>query len=102
MYERVYQIDFTSLYPSIIVKHNLSPETVEHPERPGFLAECLRPLLEMRIGTKAAKKTDPTIAGMDSVLKWMLVTCFGYTGTRTRSSGGWTCTRRSRGSRARS
>lgn len=33
--ERVYQIDFTSLYPSIIVKHNLSPETVEHPERPG-------------------------------------------------------------------
>ena len=87
VYERVYQIDFTSLYPSIIVRHNLSPETVEHPERPGFLAECLRPLLEMRIGTKAAKKTNPAIAGMDSVLKWMLVTCFGYTGYKNAKFG---------------
>ncbi len=101
VYERVYQLDFTSLYPSIIVKHNLSPETMEHPERPGFLAGCLRPLLEMRIGTKAAKRADPAIAGMDSVLKWMLVTCFGYTGTRTPSSAGSTCTRRSRGTRGR-
>jgi DNA polymerase I len=87
VYERVYQIDFTSLYPSIIVQHNLSPETVEHPDRPGFLAECLRPLLEMRIETKGAKKTDPTIAGMDSVLKWMLVTCFGYTGYKNAKFG---------------
>jgi DNA polymerase I len=87
VYERVYQIDFTSLYPSIIVKHNLSPETMQHPERPGFLAECLRPLLEMRIGTKAAKKTDPSLAGMDSVLKWMLVTCFGYTGYKNAKFG---------------
>lgn len=85
--ERVYQIDFTSLYPSIIVKHNLSPETVEHPERPGFLAECLQPLLKMRIGTKAAKKADPTIARMDSVLKWMLVTCFGHTGYKNAKFG---------------
>ncbi len=87
VYERVYQIDFTSLYPSIIVKHNLSPETVGHPERPGFLAECLRPLLEMRIGTKTAKRTDPAVAGMDSVLKWMLVTCFGYTGYKNAKFG---------------
>jgi DNA polymerase, archaea type len=87
VYERVYQLDFTSLYPSIIVKHNLSPETVEHPERPGFLAECLRPLLEMRIETKAAKKADPAVAGMDSVLKWMLVTCFGYTGYKNAKFG---------------
>ena len=25
VYEKVHQIDFTSLYPSIIVKYNLSP-----------------------------------------------------------------------------
>ncbi len=31
VYEKVHQIDFTSLYPSIIVKYNLSPETIEHP-----------------------------------------------------------------------
>ncbi|VVB62999.1 DNA polymerase [uncultured archaeon] len=37
VYEKVHQIDFTSLYPSIIVKYNLSPETIEHPERTGFL-----------------------------------------------------------------
>jgi len=87
VYGRVYQVDFTSLYPSIIVKHNLSPETVEHPGQPGFLAACLRPLLEMRIKTKAAKKADPGVAGMDSVLKWMLVTCFGYTGYRNAKFG---------------
>ncbi len=87
VYERVYQLDFTSLYPSIIVKHNLSPETMEHPERPGFLAGCLQPLLEMRVKTKAAKRDDPTIAGVDSVLKWMLVTCFGYTGYKNAKFG---------------
>lgn len=87
VYERVHQLDFTSLYPSIIVRHNLSPETAEHPERPGFLAGCLRPLLEMRIRTKAAKQADPAVAGMDSVLKWMLVTCFGYTGYKNAKFG---------------
>ena len=87
VYERVYQLDFTSLYPSIIVRHNLSPETMEHPERPGFLAGCLQPLLEMRIATKAAKQADPALAGIDSVLKWMLVTCFGYTGYKNAKFG---------------
>jgi DNA polymerase I len=87
VYERVYQIDFTSLYPAIIVRHNLSPETIEHPERKGFLAECLAPLLRMRIATKAEKRGNPTVAGMDSVLKWMLVTCFGYTGYKNAKFG---------------
>ena len=36
IYENVDEIDFTSLYPSIIVQSNLSPETVGHPERTGF------------------------------------------------------------------
>ncbi len=87
VYERVHQLDFTSLYPSIIVKHNLSPETMEHSDRPGFLAGCLRPLLEMRIATKGAKTSDPAVAGVDSVLKWMLVTCFGYTGYKNAKFG---------------
>lgn len=86
-HERVYQLDFTSLYPSIIVRQNLSPETMDHPERPGFLAGCLRPLLEMRIRAKSAKRLDPAVAGMDSVLKWMLVTCFGYTGYKNAKFG---------------
>ncbi|MGD0954167.1 MAG: hypothetical protein ABR985_17560 [Methanotrichaceae archaeon] len=78
---------FTSLYPSIIVKYNLSPETIEHPERTGFLASVLSSLLNIRIETKRLKKTNPDYAGIDSVLKWMLVTCFGYTGYRNAKFG---------------
>ncbi|POO76417.1 DNA polymerase I, partial [Bacillus sp. MBGLi97] len=49
VYERVHQIDFTSLYPSIIVKYNLSPETIEHPEQRGFLSTVISSLLNLRI-----------------------------------------------------
>jgi len=87
IHEHVYQVDFTSLYPSIIVRHNLSPETIDAPDRPGFLAACLSPLLELRLETKRAKRTDAAIAGVDSVLKWMLVTCFGYTGYKNARFG---------------
>ena len=87
LYERVHQIDFTSLYPSIIVKYNLSPETIEHPEMKGFLSTVISSLLNLRIETKRLKKTDPDYAGIDSVLKWMLVTCFGYTGYRNAKFG---------------
>ena len=87
VYEKVHQIDFTSLYPSIIVKYNLSPETIEHPELKGFLSTVLSSLLNLRIETKRLKKTNPDYAGIDSVLKWMLVTCFGYTGYRNAKFG---------------
>jgi DNA polymerase I len=70
IYEKVHQIDFTSLYPSIIVKFNLSPETLEHPEERGFLSCVLSSLLE-------PENRD----------KWMLVTCFGYTGYRNAKFG---------------
>ncbi len=87
VYEKVHQIDFTSLYPSIIVKYNLSPETIEHPEIKGFLSTVLSSLLNLRIETKRLKKVDPEYAGLDSVLKWILVTCFGYTGYRNAKFG---------------
>jgi DNA polymerase I len=87
VYERVYELDFTSLYPSIIVLHNLSPETLHAPERRGFLPEALEPLLTLRRQTKQRKKKDPAYAGRDGLLKWMLVTCFGYTGYRNAKFG---------------
>lgn len=87
IYEDVEEIDFTSLYPTIIVQYNLSPETIGHPERAGFLPAALKPLLDLRISTKHRKKTDPRIAGIDSILKWMLVTCFGYTGYKNAKFG---------------
>jgi DNA polymerase I len=81
------QLDFTSLYPSIIVRYNLSPETLDDPGKSGFLAAVLAPLLDLRVGVKRRKKTDPSYAGIDSILKWMLVTCFGYTGYRNAKFG---------------
>ena len=87
IYENVEEIDFTSMYPSIIVQSNLSPETIEHPDRPGFLPAVLAPLLDLRINTKRLKKTDPRLTGIDSILKWMLVTCFGYTGYKNAKFG---------------
>ncbi|MCJ7445985.1 MAG: type B DNA-directed DNA polymerase [Methanotrichaceae archaeon] len=87
VYEKVHELDFTSLYPSIIVKYNLSPETLKEPDKKGFLSTVLAPLLALRIETKKRKKVDPEFMGIDSVLKWMLVTCFGYTGYRNAKFG---------------
>ncbi len=87
VYEDVWQLDFTSMYPSIIVKHNLSPETVSGGNGRGFLAEVLEPLLNLRLKTKRLKKGKPEYAELDSILKWMLVTCFGYTGYRNAKFG---------------
>lgn len=87
IYENVDEIDFTSMYPSIIVQSNLSPETIGHKERQGFLPTALKPLLELRIKTKQLKKTQPDLKGIDSILKWMLVTCFGYTGYKNAKFG---------------
>jgi len=56
VYEKVHEIDFTSLYPSIIVKYNLSPETIERPELKGFLSTVLSSLLSLRIETKRLKR----------------------------------------------
>ena len=69
------------------MKYNLSPETIEPPERTEFLASVLSSLLNLRIETKRLKKNNKDYAGIDSVLKWMLVTCFGYTGYRNAKFG---------------
>jgi len=87
IYENVEEIDFTSMYPSIIVQSNLSPETIGHQERRGFLPAALKPVLQLRIKTKRLKKTNLRLVGVDSILKWMLVTCFGYTGYKTAKFG---------------
>ncbi|MCU0633107.1 MAG: type B DNA-directed DNA polymerase [Methanolinea sp.] len=87
IYTAVHEIDFTSLYPSLIVRDNLSPETLAHPGRRGFLPGVLAPLIAMRMETKQKKAHDPRYAGLDAILKWMLVTCFGYTGYRNAKFG---------------
>jgi DNA polymerase, archaea type len=87
IYECVDELDFTSMFPSIIVKFNLSPETLGPTEREGFLASVLAPVVELRKETKRKKVSNPRYAGIDSLLKWMLVTCFGYTGYKNAKFG---------------
>ncbi|MCR3884651.1 MAG: DNA polymerase I, partial [Methanothrix sp.] len=77
---KAYELDFTSFYPSIIVNYNLSPETLDGGSKRGFLSGVIEPLLDLRLLTKGLKKVHPRYKGLDSVLKWMLVTSFGYTG----------------------
>ena len=52
LYEDVFQIDFTSLYPAVIVHYNLSPETLCNPGNEGFLSKVLAPLLDLRYRQK--------------------------------------------------
>lgn len=87
IYENVDELDFTSMFPSIIVKFNLSPETLGHTEREGFLPSVLSPVVALRKETKRKKSAGPQYAGIDSMLKWMLVTCFGYTGYKNAKFG---------------
>ncbi len=96
VYQDVFQIDFTSMYPSIIVNYNLSPETLNATPKAeamdcnrkrGFLSSVLEPLLRLRIETKRQKKVDSRYKGLDSILKWMLVVSFGYTGYRNAKFG---------------
>jgi DNA polymerase I len=87
VYADVDEIDFTSMYPSIIVKFGLSPETIGHTDREGFLSSALKPVVDLRRETKKKKKTGARYAGIDSMLKWMLVTCFGYTGYKNAKFG---------------
>ena len=87
VYGNVDEIDFTSMYPSIIVNCNLSPEICGETDIRGFLPSVLEPVVTLRRETKKRKKMSPRHAGIDSMLKWMLVTCFGYTGYKNAKFG---------------
>jgi DNA polymerase-2 len=110
LHAHVAEIDFISMYPSIMEHFNISPETVGKqgtnstfvPElemtidqdQRGLVPDTLRPLLEKRIKLKQA------LAGMNpkdvryrpykarsSAHKWLLVTCFGYLGYKNARFG---------------
>jgi DNA polymerase-2 len=110
LHQNVAEIDFVSMYPSIMVYFNISPETVgaasvnaHHiPDlgipidltQEGFVPKTLKPLVEKRIALKAAlKKLDPRdcryafYKGRIQALKWLLVVCFGYLGYKNARFG---------------
>ncbi|MGA9119766.1 MAG: DNA polymerase domain-containing protein [Bacteroidota bacterium] len=110
-HEEVAELDFVSMYPTIMVEHNVSPETVNcrccHnarvPElgyticerREGIVPATLRTVVRRRGIYKKKKKAlkaanDPSWMLFDrrqNALKWMLVTCFGYLGYKNARFG---------------
>jgi len=102
VHEGLYELDFSSLYPSIMVKYNISAETLDCaccpadglsvPElryhlctrRVGIVGRVLKPLIERRRYYKKMKKEPGPLrdvyTGRDTILKWTLVTAFGYQG----------------------
>ncbi len=97
IHDRVLEVDFTSLYPNIMVRFNISPETVScsccpEPKRRvpvlgygicdkhfGLIPRVLKPVVErrtrlkrmIRAGTGDVKSYRERV----SILKWLLVTC---------------------------
>ncbi len=95
LHQNVAQIDFSSMYPAIMVKHNISPETVGKEDAPeGLVPKTLRPLLEKRLMLKnIISDLDPrdcrvgTLKARAAALKWLLVVCFGYLGYKNARFG---------------
>ena len=95
LHRNVAQIDFASMYPSIMVNHNISPETsgVEGAGE-GLIPRTLRPLVEKRLALKdrlleldARDCRVKELKERSSALKWLLVVCFGYLGYKNARFG---------------
>jgi DNA polymerase I len=109
IYFGVVQIDFSSLYPSIISRYNISPETVNDPscsnyievpeamhricmERRGLVAEVIEDLVARRQEIKRALDgVNPHLKRIlderQEAIKWILVASFGYLGYRNARFG---------------
>jgi DNA polymerase-2 len=110
LHEDVAEIDFVSMYPSIMVQFNISPETVGAegqycetvPElntlikqaQEGIVPETLRPLLAKRLAIKqrlaGMSRRDcryKLLKARSAALKWLLVVCFGYLGYKNARFG---------------
>ncbi len=110
LHQDVAEIDFISMYPSIMVRFNISPETVgqESPtaelipelalvveqDHPGLVPRTLAPLLKKRLALKRRLADLPawhprraSYKAYASAHKWLLVTCFGYLGYKNARFG---------------
>ena len=108
-FEGAVEIDFASMYPTLMDKHNISPETVlcsccdnrVVPEaeynictkRRGLIPLTVAPLVERRRRLKEMMCNDKNgqryvaYEAWRSAIKWMLVSCFGYMGYRNAKFG---------------
>jgi len=114
LHEDIVELDFASLYPNIMVRFNISPETMlcnccRHSSKIvvpqlgyhicnnklGLLPEVLKPVLYRRFCYKARarnKKYDAELyKELQQAWKWVLLVCFGYTGYRNARYGRIEC-----------
>lgn len=106
LYWDICQIDYNSLYPSIIAKYNISGETIDNPycrnkyvvknsphiicmDRRGLVSIVLDKLVRLREKTKMLRaQTNNEVYSLRSkALKWMLVSGFGYLGFKNSLFG---------------
>ncbi len=103
IHEDVLKFDFASMYPSIIDRYNLSPETLNDdgsghhnvPEleysvcssRRGVIPTVVAPVIRRRQHYKSISNGEDKFSQRADCLKWLLVTCFGYTGYKKARLG---------------
>jgi len=111
VHDDVGEVDFASMYPTLIVNNNISAETVlckccpdstlRIPEldynickkRKGIVPKALKPVVDKRLLYKRlrAETKDERLKEVydrrQTALKWVLVTCFGYLGYRNAKFG---------------
>jgi DNA polymerase elongation subunit (family B) len=111
IHEDVYEVDYSSMYPSLMLKNNISAETVlckccpnsklRVPElnyhicekRVGIVPKSLKIIVEKKLQyQKLTEQTqDPALKeafdSRKSGLKWISVCCFGYLGYRNAKFG---------------
>jgi len=108
-FEQVAEIDFASMYPAIMARFNISPETVLCtccsnrlvPEanynvcrrRRGLIPKTVEPLIERKKQYKKLMRASDDERERDkyhsrqTAIKWMLVSCFGYLGYKNARFG---------------
>ncbi len=110
IHDKILELDFTSLYPSIMVRFNISPETLKCPCCPdsrlkvpeigynicekqvGLIAKVLKPVIQRRmVYKKRGKEGDLEYKERSDILKWLLVCSFGYTGYKNARYGRIEC-----------
>jgi DNA polymerase-2 len=109
LYRNVAILDFISMYPSVMVEYNISPETVGADDedawdvpglgikvgmRPGLVPETLRPLRDKRVALKRLLKSldpkDPRRQRyklLTKALKWLTVVAYGRLGYANSTFG---------------
>ncbi|HSC78706.1 MAG TPA: DNA polymerase domain-containing protein, partial [Candidatus Acidoferrales bacterium] len=112
LHENVGELDFASMFPAIMARFNVSPETVNCrcgcservPEigyrlcqrRQGIVPQTVGPIIEKRRRYKQLKRAAAEAGEAalrerydqrQSSLKWLLVTCFGYLGYKNARFG---------------